>query len=140
MQIIQKENKRIYHFPLDMYDVLETHRVELPARIIMETCQSAFEQEKTSISNDGEIVVMNFLEGGISIVVEIVGTRNNTLKSQRIQLNPKQNDASYGWQYSSSNDIEVSVAAHLLTGQEIPLLENEKIPINTRFKQLLFYS
>ena len=139
MEVVTHKDKEVYKIPLDLSDVLDVHRMEIPDHILLETCDSCMCEDGVE-ATDGEIVLMNFLDGGISLHGVISGYQDNILHSAEFVIAPKENSFIGGWDYSEEHKIEVRVIAKLLTDQQIPLLDNFVIDNKSRCKHLIFFS
>ena len=142
MQLHQNKDKNIIHIPLDLSELLEEHRVELPTHIILEMCEGEICKHIDKPMQDGEIFLMNFIDGGVRINGSIKGYKDDETQRKKIEfsLDPKENCSFYGWKYSEDDKIDLTISAKLLTGQEINLLDKKTIPLMTRSNRLLFYS
>lgn len=140
MQTTHNENKTVLRIPLDLSNILEGYRVELPKYIILETCDSITHREQSYIQYNAEIIIHNYIESGIKLIGTIIGSQGDKVDNIEFHVDTKSNTIIGGWDYSRGNEIEIDVIANLPNDQKIHLLNNYKIPLETRFKQLIFYS
>ena len=134
------QNKTILTIPLDLSEVLEQHRYELPENMILEMCDNDICNHENKKVEDGELFIVNFVDGEIKLSGSVRSYKDYKLISAEFNLKSKENCSLFGWEYSDDNQIEMDVVAELLTGEKINVLINKKIPLPSRSKLLIFYS
>lgn len=129
--------KRFYS--IDLSKVLAQHREEIPMTIILDSCDNNICNPEGKPVGDGEIFIINFVEN-VEIFGEIHGSGEHGKKFSKFKLGTKQKCSCFGWQYAENNEIFLSFSVKLLSGEYIPVVEDEKIPFPTRSKLFIFYS